>query len=171
MHSGCSGSVIVRSYGELRVRDFSTPPGANAHVTEQEASLPGEPLGEDELENSPPHHRIYPGMAPGVGKTAAASHELHRLQASGVDVVVVARIVIGHARGGQLQELLGNSVARNLMRLTIMSLRARLIPASYSSSAVSSRPGVVLPMTRRSSASIGKGLGRYANGWNSSNRL
>lgn len=34
------------------------------------------------------YHRIYLGMAPGVGKTYAALLELHRLQSEGIDVVV-----------------------------------------------------------------------------------
>jgi two-component system sensor histidine kinase KdpD len=33
-------------------------------------------------------HRIYLGMAPGVGKTYAALQELHRLKSEGIDVVV-----------------------------------------------------------------------------------
>jgi two-component system sensor histidine kinase KdpD len=59
-------------------------------------TLPEVPLSEDELTAcrraaaalAQPHHRIYLGMAPGVGKTYAALHELRRRAAAGADVVI-----------------------------------------------------------------------------------
>jgi len=65
-------------------------------VSEQEPSLPERTLPEDELETrrreaaaeAAPHHCIYLGMAPGVGKTVAALHKLRRLRSSGLHVIV-----------------------------------------------------------------------------------
>ncbi len=53
-------------------------------------------MNEDQLEarrraaaaEAAPHHRIYLGMAPGVGKTVAALHEVRRLRSAAVDVAV-----------------------------------------------------------------------------------
>jgi len=68
----------------------------NTQVSEHERSSPETPLDENELESrrrdaaaeAAPHHRIYLGMAPGVGKTVAALHEVRRLREAGVDAVV-----------------------------------------------------------------------------------
>jgi two-component system sensor histidine kinase KdpD len=54
------------------------------------------PLSDEELNSrrraaaaeARPHHRIYLGMAPGVGKTYAALYELRRRKAAGADAVI-----------------------------------------------------------------------------------